>query len=340
MSGVLDVIGGTPLVPLEKLFREFGFRVFAKLEGLNPGGSIKDRPAVSILNAALRSGVLSPGAVVVESSSGNMGIGLAQACRYHDLRFICVVDSKTQPQNIRVLEAYGAEVDYVDQPDPISGEFLQARLARVRELLSEHPNSFWPNQYANENNPLAHFSSTMPEIVEQLDGPLDYLFLATSTCGTMAGCADFVERHGLPTKIYAVDALGSQIFASEPAERYIPGLGAGLRPPLCNPSQVVACVHVSNMDCVVGCRRLVAEEAILAGGSSGGLITAVLRLAPQIPDGANCVVILPDRGERYLDTIYNDEWMREKCGEPVPESDGLGASVPLPAPTVTLDTSS
>lgn len=315
MFGVLSAVGNTPLVELSKLFADEDFHVFAKLEALNPGGSIKDRPARAIIESALESGVIGPGSVVIESSSGNMGIGLAQACGYHGLRFICVVDVKTSTQNIRVLEAYGAEIECVEKPDPATGELLPARLARVKELMLRNPGSFWPNQYANEANPGAHFGSTMPEIHRQLGDKIDYLFIATSTCGTLSGCADYVRRHGLKTQVYAVDALGSLIFNSAPAERMVPGLGAGLRPPLCDPSLVDGIVHVSNLDCVMGCRRLVQTEAILAGGSSGGLVTAVMRMAPAIPAGSNCVLVLPDRGERYLETIYNDQWVREKCGD-------------------------
>jgi cysteine synthase len=130
-DGVLSSIGHTPLIRLNRLMPFAGFRLYAKLEAFNPGGSIKDRPALLILQEALRSGTVRPGTVVVESSSGNMGIGLAQACRYHGLRFICVVDSRTSEQNLRVLRSYGAEIDLVTEPDPASGELLQARLNRV-----------------------------------------------------------------------------------------------------------------------------------------------------------------------------------------------------------------
>ncbi len=314
-DGILSTIGNTPLVLLSRLLPSAGFRLFAKLEALNPGGSIKDRPALAILEAALRSGEIRPETVVVESSSGNMGIGLAQACRYHGLRFICVVDPRTSEQNLRVLRAYGAEIDRVREPDPVSGEFLQARLNRVQELLGEIGDVFWPNQYANRHNPGAHYQTTMHEVATELAGQVDVLFVATSTCGTIRGCAEYIRDHGLPTRLVAVDALGSQIFSTQQAKRMIPGLGAGLRPPLCDVSLINDVVLVTDFDCVAGCRRLVAREAILAGGSSGAVIAAVERLQDQIPPGANCVAILPDRGERYLETIYDDAWVRQHFGE-------------------------
>lgn len=314
-QGILSAIGKTPLVPLSKVFPQAGFRLFVKLEALNPGGSIKDRTAFEVLSEALRSGMIGPDTVVIESSSGNMGIGLAQVCRYLGLRFICVVDPKTAAQNLKVLRAYGADIDYVSEPDPATGEFLPARINRVQDLLRQIENSFWPNQYANPNNPGAHYRTTMAEIAQALDGKVDFLFVATSTCGTIRGCGEYVRDHGLPTRVVAVDAVGSLIFADVKAKRIIPGLGAAMRPPLCDLSLIAECVHVTDLDCVVGCRRLAEREAILAGGSSGGVMAAVNRLQDRIPPGSTCVAVLPDRGERYLDTIFDDDWVREHFGD-------------------------
>jgi 2,3-diaminopropionate biosynthesis protein SbnA len=313
-EGILSAVGNTPLVRLRRLFGDIHFRLFAKLESLNPGGSTKDRPAISIIRHGIETGEISPDTVVIESSSGNMGIGLAQVCSYFGLRFICVVDPKTTPQNIRLLEAYGAETHLVADPDPETGEFLQARIDRVHFLLRSIQNSFWPNQYSNVYNPIAHHE-TMREIVSALDGRVDYLFCATSTCGTIRGCADYIQSHLMNTRVIAVDAIGSVIFGGKPEKRLIPGHGAALRPDLYQPGIVDECVRVSDLDCVVGCRRLALTEAILAGGSSGAVITAVERVLPTIRDDATCVMILADRGERYLDTIYSDDWVIERFGE-------------------------
>jgi 2,3-diaminopropionate biosynthesis protein SbnA len=315
MSGVLAAIGKTPLVKLERFIPKAGFSLFAKMEGLNPGGSAKDRPALGMLQSALERGEIGPGSVIVESSSGNMGIGIAQVCAVYSMPFICVVDSKTTAQNLRLLEVYGAEIEMVSEPDPATGELLQARLNRVQELLREIPGSFWPNQYANTANSLAHYKTTMDEVASALDGRVDFLFCATSTCGTITGCAEYVRDHGLATRVIAVDALGSLIFSDVKGPRRIPGLGAGLRPPLCRPDLVDRCVFVKDVDCIAGCRRIISREGLLVGGSSGGVLMAVDRLRPEIPDGANCVAILPDRGERYLDTIFSDAWVREHFGE-------------------------
>lgn len=312
-EGVLSVIGDTPLVKLSRYFRGAGFNLYAKLESLNPGGSTKDRPAFTIIERGISSGAVKPGTVIIESSSGNMGIGLAQACSYFGLRLICVVDPKTTAQNLRLLRAYGAEVDIVEAPDPKTGEYLQARIDRVQQLIRETESSFWPNQYANLFNALAHLR-TMDEIVTAL-GRVDFLFCATSTCGTMRGCVEYVRQRQLATKMIAVDAAGSVIFNDQKAKRLIPGHGAARRPELYQDNLADEVVLVNDLDCVVGCRRLVRTEAVLAGGSSGAVMTAVERLSPRIPESANCVVILADRGERYLDTIYCDEWVDEHFGD-------------------------
>jgi cysteine synthase A len=313
--GVLAAIGETPLVRLEKVCPGLPFQLYAKLEALNPGGSIKDRPAIEILEEALRTGRIGPGSVVVESSSGNMGIGLAQACAYYDLELICVVDPKASKQNLSVIQAYGARIDYVAEPDPATGELLQARLKRVQQILEEVPGAFWPNQYANSGNSGAHYRTTMREVATALNGRIGAVLCATSTCGTVRGCGEYVREHGLSTRVVAVDSLGSLIFSDQKAKRLFPGMGAGLRPPLCDLQYVDEFILVSDLECVAGCRRLVRREGILAGASSGGLIAAVDRIRDKIPAGSNVVVILPDRGERYLDTVYSDEWVQENLGE-------------------------
>jgi cysteine synthase A len=314
-ESILTAIGGTPLIRLNRLFGPLHFRLYAKLEFMNPGGSSKDRPALAIMKAGMESGAITPETVVVESSSGNMAISLAKICSYLGLRFICVIDPKTTEQNIRIMKAYGAEIDRVTEPDPDTGEYLPARIRRVRTLLESVGNAFWPNQYANVNNPLAHAQTTMREIASRLDHELDYLFCGVSTGGTIRGCAEYVKEHGMNTKIVAVDAEGSVLFGGPRKKRLLPGLGAAVVPALFRHDLIDRFIHVSDLDCVIGCRTLVREEAILAGASSGGVIMAVRSFLEHIPAGASCVVILPDRGERYLDTVYSDDWVREHFGD-------------------------
>jgi N-(2-amino-2-carboxyethyl)-L-glutamate synthase len=317
-EGILSAIGHTPLVSLKRALEDIQFQLFAKLESFNPGGSVKDRAALSIIRHALETGGIRPGTTVIESSSGNMGIGLAQACAYFGLRFICVVDPKTTKQNIHILQAYGAEVDVVSKPDPVTKEFLSARIRRVQNLLRSTPNSYWPNQYSNIYNAKAHYQ-TMHEVATALDGKVDYLFCSTSTCGTLRGCAEYALAHNMKTKVFAVDAVGSVVFGGSPKKRLIPGHGAAHSPGLYQPGLADRCIQVSDLDCVIGCRRLLRREAIMAGGSSGGVLMAVERVKDDIPAGAVCAVLFPDRGERYLDTIYSDVWVKKHFGAVLPE---------------------
>ena len=315
-NSVLEAVGSTPIVRLSRLFDESGLEVYGKLEALNPGGSIKDRAAYNILTHALASGALTHDSTIVESSSGNFAIGLAQVCAYMGLRLVCVVDIKTTSLNISIIEAYGARVDLVSKPDPESGEYLMARLKRVRQILDSVPNGFWPNQYANVNNSGAHYGSTMPEVAAALGRDIDFVVLATSTCGTLRGCADYIHDQGMKTKVVAVDAMGSVIFGRPSGKRLLPGHGAGIVPTLFKPDLADIVVHVSDLDCVLGCRRLVQQEAILAGASSGGIVSAIERLAADgvMLPGQRVAAILADRGERYLDTVYSDSWVQEKLG--------------------------
>lgn len=316
LKGILATIGSTPLVELENLVPDHRYRVFAKLERFNPGGSIKDRTAVSMLLDKITSGELEPGrSVVIESSSGNLAIGIAQICRFFGLRFVCVVDAKTTDQNLAILRALQAEIEVVSVPDPESGEYLPMRVRRVRELLDRTPYAFWPNQYANPSNPRAHLI-TMREIAETLDRKVDYLFCSVSSFGTLRGCAEYIDRHGLSTTIVGVDAVGSAIFhGQEPTTRLLPGHGASVRPALFQPDLADRVVHVSDLECVAACRRITIQEAILAGGSSGATVAALDKVAAEIPDGANCALIFPDGGDRYLDTIYSDAWVYEQFGD-------------------------
>jgi 2,3-diaminopropionate biosynthesis protein SbnA len=313
LGGVLAAVGDTPLVRLERLLPDAGFEVWAKLEALNPGGSIKDRTALSMLRGALERGDLRAGSTVVESSSGNLAIGLAQACRYFGLRLICVVDANITAANLAILRAFGAEAEMVEHPDPATGQYLPARLRRVRELLASHEDAFWPDQYANLDNTSAHHE-TMREIVTALDGHVDYLLCATGTCGTLRGCVEYVREQGLSTRVVAVDAVGSVIFGTPARPRLIPGHGAGVRPALLEDDLADQVIHIDDLECVMGCRRLLRREGILAGGSSGAVVAALDGLADRIPASARCALVFPDRGERYLETVYNDAWVTANLG--------------------------
>ncbi|MFC0396678.1 2,3-diaminopropionate biosynthesis protein SbnA [Paenibacillus mendelii] len=312
-GGITEAIGRTPLIRLRHLFRHEPFDVYGKLEWMNPGGSAKDRPALYMLREAIRRGEVTSKSVIVESSSGNLAISLAQLCRYLGLRFICVVDPRTTEQHKQIIRSFGGEIDLVTQPDGLTGEFLPARIRRVKELLQQLPGAYWTNQYGNPDNALAHRETTMKEIGDQLE-TVDYLFCGVSSCGTIRGCMEYIRSRKWPTKIVAVDAEGSILFGGGSGKRRFPGLGAAMIPDLYAHDMADLVVNISDADCVRGCRELVRHEAILAGASSGGVIEAIRRLSGGIPNGSVCAAILPDRGERYLNTVYNDEWVRQELG--------------------------
>jgi 2,3-diaminopropionate biosynthesis protein SbnA len=316
VDGILGAIGDTPLVALHRYLLRPDVALWAKLEAANPGGSAKDRPAAQMLHDALERGLIDLGTTVVESSSGNMGIGLAQACRYLGLRLVAVVDARAHAASVRAMRALGADVRVVTRPDRETGDLLVARLKLVQRLLQETPNSFWPDQYANESNPAAHAAGTMREIDEALDGDLDYLFVATSTTGTLRGCGDYLREHGRATRIVAVDSTGSALFGGRRGPRLVPGFGAGVRTALSEGAHFDELVRVSDLDCVIGCRRLAEREALLAGGSSGGVAFAAERVAAQMAPRSRCAAILPDGGAGYLETIYDDSWVERELGCP------------------------
>ncbi len=314
VAGVLQTIGDTPLVALRRFLNRPDIAVWAKLEAFNPGGSAKDRPASRMLEDARDRGLIGAGTTVIESSSGNMGVGLAQACRYYEMKLICVVDARAHETNVAVMRALGADVRVVERPDPATGDLLTARLKLVAELLASTPGSFWPDQYANESNPAAHAEGTMKEIDEALGGNLDYLFVATSTTGTLRGCWDYLRANDRATQVVAVDAIGSALFGGARGTRLLPGFGAGMPTRLSATAMFDRLLRVRDLDCVVGCRRLVDREAIFAGASAGGVVTALEQVADQMAPGSRCAAILPDGGIGYLRTVYDDAWVQRELG--------------------------
>ncbi len=265
------------------------------------------------MSQEIRAGRIVPGrTTIVESTSGNMGVGLAQVCKYYGVDLICVVDPKTPRPILSVLRTYGAQVDIVTNLDSETEEYLPSRLRRVQELLDELSDGYWPDQYSNTLNAAAHVN-TIREIINVL-GTVDYVFCATSTCGTLRGFFEYLSESGLTTELVAVDAAGSAIFGNPACRRLIPGHGATIVPELYRPDLADAVVHVTDRESLIGCRMLLGREAYLAGGSSGAVAAGVAKYAHRIRHGATCVIILPDRGERYVDTIYDGSWVAQHFG--------------------------
>lgn len=310
-NNVLGAIGNTPLVQLNRFLHRSDVELLVKLEACNPGGSAKDRPARQMIDQAFQSGEIQEGTTIIESSSGNMGIGLAQVCRYYGLPFICVVDPRAQKENLAIIRALGGQIEMVQQP--LGGDYLAARISRVCELLESIPGSFWPNQYANQQNPRSHYEGTIREIDEALDGNFDVLLVATSSTGTAQGCRDYLRHRGRDVEVIAVDSHGSVLFNGVAGRRVIPGLGAGKEPRIAIGQEFDRVVRVTDLDCVVGCRRAVEKEALLVGGSAGGVLLAASRISDSLI-GRRCVAILHDSGTRYLNTVYDDDWVQRELG--------------------------
>jgi cysteine synthase A len=309
-GSILTCVGNTPLRPLGRLFPDS--TVYAKLEMFNPTGSAKDRAGLSMVRDAIEQKRVRPGGTVIESSSGNMGLAVAQACLYYGLRFICVVDERTSARAIELLRVYQADVELVDCNTSSRDNLLEARLLRVEELRQKFPDLYWTDQYSNPANSRAHWT-TMKEIVDELGRSPDYLYVATSTCGTLAGCVQYTRNRGLKTTFVAVDAWGSVTFDGEPGIRRLPGHGISVMPKLYKRDLADRVYRSTERQCVNGCLRLRDKEAIIAGASSGAVISAVMDhvTQEQLPHDACVVAILHDRGDRYLDTIYSPEWVAQ-----------------------------
>lgn len=271
---------------------------------------MKDRAAQSMLLSALQDKEIKTGYTIIESSSGNMGIGLAYVSKMLGLKFICVTDIRANPVSIKVIENLGGKVEVVKNIGHHS-DLLNARIARVKELLNLIEDSYWPNQYSNMNNADA-YQTMMREIDDSIDGSVDYLFCATGTCGTIRGCSDYIKKNKLNTRVVAVDAVGSVIFGAKPGKRHIPGHGSAIRPALYKSNMADDIYFISDQSAVKGCFELRETESILAGGSTGAIVAALHKHASKIPDNSNIVLIIGDRGDRYLDTIYSNDWLISK----------------------------
>ena len=286
-----------------------GHRLYLKCEGFNFAGSIKLKAAASLVSAAEEAGRLGPDSVLVESSSGNLGVALAMIAASRGYRSLCVTDTRCNPSTRRMIEALGGQVEVVTEP-ATEGGLLGARIAHVKALCAADDRFVWLDQYRNAANWQAHYRSTAPEIVDRFPD-LDVLFVGAGTTGTLMGCARFFRDWPTNVRIVAVDAVGSVSFGGDAANRVIPGLGAGVVPPLLDPAYVDDVVHVSEPDTVRACRSL-ARRGFVFGGSTGTVVAGAERwLAEHADPSLTSVAIAPDLGGRYLDTVYDDSWVAE-----------------------------
>jgi N-(2-amino-2-carboxyethyl)-L-glutamate synthase len=310
----------------------FGHSLFLKCEGFNFAGSIKLKAATEMVEAAERDGTLTPGSILVESSSGNLGVALSMIAASKGYGFLCVTDSRCNRSTRRTMEALGAKVHVVsvvaaDAP----GGLLGARIEYVRKVCASDDRYVWLNQYRNQGNWQAHYRRTAPAIVRQFP-QLDVLFVGAGTTGTLMGCARFLREWHRPVRIVAVDTVGSVTFGGPPARRMIPGLGTSVRPPLLDESYVDEVLRVEERDTIRACHRL-ARRGFLFGGSTGTVVSGAMSwLAEHDARELTAVAIAPDLGERYLETVYQPDWVQEFYAEDMLDSDEPAAASGQPDP--------
>lgn len=293
----------------------FGHELYLKCEGFNFAGSIKLKAAAEMVDAAERANVLTSGSVIVESSSGNLGVALSVIAASKGYRFLCVTDSRCNLSTRRAIEALGGDVHVIAEPDTHEG-FLGARLAYVRALCASDDRYVWLNQYRNPDNWRAHYRNTAPAIATAFP-ELDVLFVGAGTTGTLMGCARYFRHWSRRVHVVAVDSVGSVTFGGAPGRRMIPGLGTSVRPPLLDQTFVDEVINVEEADTVRACHRL-ARQGFLFGGSTGTVVSgATTWLAAHGRPGLTAAAIAPDLGERYLDTIYQTNWVQDLYGEGV-----------------------
>ncbi len=297
----------------------FGRSLFLKCEGFNFAGSIKLKAATEMVEAAERQGVLTPGSVLVESSSGNLGVALSMIAASKDYRFLCVTDSRCNLSTRLLMEALGSQVHVITEP-VANGGFLGARIEYVRALCASDDRYVWLNQYTNQGNWKAHYRTTAPAIARQFP-QLDVLFVGAGTTGTLMGCARYFREWHRPVLVVAVDSVGSVTFGGAAGRRMIPGLGTSVRPPLLEEPYVDDVVRVDEADTIRACHRL-ARRGFLFGGSTGTVVSGAMDwLSRHDASGLIAVAIAPDLGERYLDTIYQTNWVEAIYGKDVLSSE-------------------
>jgi cystathionine beta-synthase len=317
---ILQAIGSTPLVQLTRIGRGLPCPLYAKVEFFNPGGSIKDRIAVRIIEEAENSGRLKPGGTVVESTSGNTGMGLAIACAKKGYKSVFVMPDKMSQEKIQLLRAFGAKV--VITPTSVTPDDPRSYYSVAKKIVRETPNAILANQYHNPENPHSHYLTTGPEIWEQTQGQITDLVIGMGTGGTITGAGRFLKEKNPDIRLVGVDPVGSLLLETWQNNGRIPedaqastykveGIGEDFIPSTLDLSIVDEVIQIGDKESFLWTRRLVKEEGIFCGGSSGTAVAAAVRYAQRLTPDRLVVVVLPDSGARYLSKIFDDEWMRE-----------------------------
>jgi len=315
-DSILGLIGNTPLVRLNKIAKNVKPIMLVKLESLNPGGSVKDRIGIAMIETAEKQGFVKPGGTIIEPTSGNTGMGLAMAASVKGYKMIFTMPDKMSEEKRSLLRAFGAEV--VVTPTNAPPDSPQHYIRVAERLARETPNSFMPNQYVNKMNPLAHYQTTGPEIYRQTDGELDMFVCGVGTGGTITGTGRYLKERKRKIRIVGVDPEGSifyQRFQGKKEEAhpyFVEGIGEDFMPGTFDMSLVDEFVRVSDRDAFHMARRLAREESILVGGSGGAAVVGALKMAEGLMEKQVVVTLLPDTGRNYLSKLFSDKWMSEK----------------------------
>jgi cystathionine beta-synthase len=307
-QNALDAVGHTPLVRLNRVTGSAKCLVLAKVEYVNPGGSVKDRPAVAMIADAEERGILKPGATIIEATSGNTGTGLAMAAAIRGYRCILVMPDKMSKEKIDLLKAYGAEV--VITPTNVPNDSPESYYGVANRLTAEIPGAIQPDQWHNAQNPGAHYKTTGPEIWEQTAGKITHFVSGMGTGGTISGTARFLKEKNPDIVVVGADPEGSIYSGDTPKSYKVEGIGMSYLPQTVDMRVIDRILRITDKESFLMARRITREEGLLVGGSSGTAVAAAVRVAQELPPDAILVVVMPDSGRGYMSKIFNDEWMR------------------------------
>jgi len=315
-NNILDAIGNTPLIRLNRVAKDFPAEVYVKAEYLNPGGSMKDRIAVAMIDEAESKGLLRPGGTIVEATSGNTGTALAILAAVRGYKVVFTINDKQSREKIDQLKAFGAEV--IVCPTAVEPEDTRSYYSVAKKLAREIPNAYFANQYDNPANPDAHYRATGPEIWKDTEGKISHFVCGLGTGGTASGAGRYLKEQNRNIKVIGVDPYGSLFYEYwktgniGKARTYaVEGIGEDILPGALDFSLLDDIVQVNDEECFLWARRLAKREGIFTGGSGGGCVSAALRVARNCAKGDLVVGLLPDSGTRYLSKIFNDSWLRE-----------------------------